>query len=642
MTMTFTNGNDTFTVGSAGTYDLDFLAGDDRLNVEGGDATTAHMGDGDDVIELKFGLATVYGDAGTDKFDIWATDATVDGGADNDTLNFRGGSGQTAHGGFGNDRFNFYADGISVTLNGDDGNDDFYGYGHQVSGTLSGGFGSDYFNGFVAGVTLAGGGGNDIYRATAGSPATFLENPGEGTDSVQVARGQDYTLPDNIENISVQGFSGSVLGPATLNGNALNNSIVAHNNADFIYGWDGNDRISAKGGDDHLVGGNGNDYLDGGSGNDTFLAGAGNDILQGRSGNDSMEGDSGDDTYYVDSTSDQVLEASGDGTDLIRTTVGMTIPDNVENLYVSGAAGLTISGNSLNNLIVGGSGNDVLGGGDGDDTLKGGAGNDVLSGGNGIDQLIGGAGDDTYHLPQGAGVDSVVEAANGGTDTVYVGFSYTLPANVENLVVQEDFLFSLTLSGNELANHIVDDNFDHTLLGKGGNDTIDGNGGNDTLGGDDGNDVLNGGDGNDYLQGDAGNDTLNGGTGDDLLDGRLGADTLTGGSGSDNFFFGDPSWSNAAQGIDTILDFTSSSGEGSDDQLDLSYIDADTSAPDNQAFSGLFGTAQAHSLWYSFTANGDGSADYVIYGDVNGDTTADLEIHVHSVNGNIYNDDITL
>src|ERR1043166_9401647 len=109
-TQTFTTGNDTFTVPAGpGTYDLDFLAGDDRLNVLGGDSTTATMGDGNDLIELKLGLATVYGDAGLDKFDIWASDATVDGGADSDTFNFRGGSGQTASGGIGNDRFNFYA-----------------------------------------------------------------------------------------------------------------------------------------------------------------------------------------------------------------------------------------------------------------------------------------------------------------------------------------------------------------------------------------------------------------------------------------------------------------------------------------------------------------------------------------------------
>jgi len=43
-TQTFTTGNDTFTVHAGpGTYDLDFLAGNDRLNVLGGDMTTASI-----------------------------------------------------------------------------------------------------------------------------------------------------------------------------------------------------------------------------------------------------------------------------------------------------------------------------------------------------------------------------------------------------------------------------------------------------------------------------------------------------------------------------------------------------------------------------------------------------------------------
>jgi Ca2+-binding RTX toxin-like protein len=539
MTTTFTNGNDTYTVSSSGTYDLDFLAGDDRLNVQGGDSTTAHMGDGNDLVELKLGLATVYGEAGSDRFDIWADNATVDGGADNDTINIRGGTGTNAHGGIGDDRFNFYADAGSVTLHGDDGNDDFYGYGHQISGTIYGDAGSDYFVGFTAGTTLAGGIGNDIYRATPGSIATFLENPGEGIDSVQVARGQDYTLPDNIENISVQGFSGSTTGVATLTGNALSNHIVSHNNDETIFGLDGNDDISAKGGNDYVDGGNGNDYLDGGTGNDTLIGGSGNDTLEGRTGDDTMVGGPGDDTYYVDSLSDVVTESSGEGTDLVRVSVdSYGLPANVENGYISSSAGLILYGNALDNLLVGGSGDDVLLGGDGNDTLKG---------GDGADQLVG----------------------ETGADTLYGGA---------------------------------------------GNDSVAGDDGNDTLYGNDGNDALTGG---------------------------HGADTLTGGAGNDTFVYLDVGDSTPG-GSDLITDFTSLLGEGSDDQLDVSHIDADTTMPGDQAFSNNLAAPAAHSLWYSFTDNGDGTAEIIFSGDTDGNpATVEVYIHLHLTTGHFYFDDMT-
>src|SRR5947209_326685 len=69
-TQTFTTGNDTYTVPAGpGTYDLDFLAGDDTLTVNGGDSVTAHMDDGNDVVHLNGGAGgTIYGGPGNDTF----------------------------------------------------------------------------------------------------------------------------------------------------------------------------------------------------------------------------------------------------------------------------------------------------------------------------------------------------------------------------------------------------------------------------------------------------------------------------------------------------------------------------------------------------------------------------------------------
>ena len=606
---TFTSGNDTYTVNAPGTYTLDMLAGDDRLNVYGGTTVTAHLGDGNDLAILKAAAVTIFGDAGADRFDIYVSNALVDGGADNDTINFRGGGSQTAHGGIGDDRFNFYADATNVSLFGDDGNDDFYGYLHSISGTIAGGAGNDYFVQFTTGVTLAGGLGNDIYRVTATGAATISEALGEGTDSVQIARGFSYTLADNVENISVQGFSGSVLTAATINGNALNNRIAAHNNDESINGLDGNDNIGGKGGNDTLSGGNGNDYLDGGTGDDILTGGAGTDILQGRTGSDTMAGGTGNDTYYVDSLGDLVAENIGDGTDLVRASVsGYTLTSNVENGYLVGIGDGDLAGNELNNLIVGSSGknlldgyggNDTINGGagddslwgwDGDDTLNGGAGNDemvgstgndVLNGGTGDDSMDGGDGNDTYYVDSAS--DTISEFFGGGTDFVHVSVaSYTLGANVDNATLH----VTGSLTGNALANSIT---------GTSGSDTLDGDDGADTLFGGGGADILIGG----------------------------GTDPSFGDDDQDIFVYSSTSDSSAATGIDQISEFEHTSF----DKIDLHLIDADTGTAGDQAFNWATTTPTAHSVWYSPDIAA-GTHNFYIYADVNGDTTADLTIHI--------------
>ena len=564
---TFTEGNDIYLVHTAGTFDLDFLGGDDTLTVQGGTSTTAHMGTGNDIAQLKSGLATVFGDAGTDRFEIYAANATVDGGDDNDLVNIRGGSGITASGGLGDDRFNIYAGSTNLSLDGGDGNDDFFGYFHAVTGSIHGGIGSDYFVQFIAGVSIYGGTGNDIYRADATSPASFIELTGEGTDSVQVARGASYALPDNIENISVQGFHGSTTGAATLNGNALANTINGHANVETISGNEGNDRLFGKGGADSLFGSSGNDYLDGGDGTDYLQGDGGDDTINGRAGADHMVGGTGNDTYYVDDVGDLITEFASEGTDTIRLTVSFyALQPNVENGIQSGSADLSLTGNELANQLIGnsgnsvlyglagndslngGAGNDILWGGGDNDTLLGGAGadklhgeagNDVLNGGTGADAMDGGTGDDTYYIDDAA--DSTAENSGEGTDNVVLNVAdyadYTLAANVENAVMNGDSGF---VTGNALANVLTDNGINNELHGMDGDDTLYagtyvsgdvhvtrlyGGNGSDTLYagkdgnflyGDDGTDTLNGGDGGDYLDGGAGDDSMHGGLGDDI------------------------------------------------------------------------------------------------------------------------------
>src|SRR5207302_884943 len=104
------------------------------------------------------------------------------------------------------------------------------------------------------------------------------------------------------------------------------------------------------------------------------------------------------------------------GVDEVRTSVGYTLPANVENMSVSGAqlAGTSnaLVGNSLNNRITGAPfAKAAIYGMDGDDILDGGGRYGAyLDGGNGNDTLInnigesrGGPGADTFVVsPRGA------------------------------------------------------------------------------------------------------------------------------------------------------------------------------------------------------------------------------------------------
>jgi hypothetical protein len=110
-----------------------------------------------------------------------------------------------------------------------------------------------------------------------------------------------------------------------------------------------------------------------------------------------MNGGVGDDTFTVDSALDVVVEALGEGTDRVNSSVNHTLAANVENLTLTGTA-LTGTGNALANALTGNASNNTLSGLVGNDTLNGGAGNDDLNGGTGVDVLTGGLGADTFRF----------------------------------------------------------------------------------------------------------------------------------------------------------------------------------------------------------------------------------------------------
>ena len=175
-----------------------------------------------------------------------------------------------------------------------------------------------------------------------------------------------------------------------------------------------------------------------------------------------MTGGAGNDTYYVDNAGDQVIEAASGGTDTVYATMSYTLAasQQIETLRVSGAAGLTLTGNEINNALYGG------------------VGNDILNGGAGVDVMTGGAGNDTYYVDNAG--DQVTESAGNGTDLVQSSISYSLGGKqVENLTLTGSA--NINGTGNSFVNKLIGNSGNNILNGGSGSDTLNGLGGNDSF-----------------------------------------------------------------------------------------------------------------------------------------------------------------
>ncbi len=329
------------------------------------------------------------------------------------------------------------------------------------------------------------------------------------------------------------------------------------------------------------------DYLLGTSGNDRITGGISAIVYGVDDGIDTMQGGSGDDIYIVNNTADVIIETVNNGTDTVFAGVSYTLAGELENIGAAGTAGVTLTGNSKDNILDGTTSTHS-------DTLKGLAGND------------------TYFIGTG---DTVAELAGGGTDTIISDASINLSFAAYNSVIENATLSGTTagdIAGNGLANQLTGNSADNTLTGGAGNDILDGGlGANDTLIGGSGDDtyfvrnvdvvtealnggtdtiisnlsvdlsgaafanienitltysssvinatgntlknVIKGNSGSNTLRGWSAADTLFGFQGDDTLDGGTDADSMTGGKGDDTYLVDHAS--------DKVVELT---GEGTD------------------------------------------------------------------------------
>ncbi len=188
-----------------------------------------------------------------------------------------------------------------------------------------------------------------------------------------------------------------------------------------------------------------------------------NDSMWGDSGvNVTMHGGTGDDIYYLYSTINRAVEAPGQGIDTINTWMSYTLPDNIENLIVTGD-GRNAFGNSLDNIISGGSGKQTIDGGAGNDVLKGGGGADtfVFAKGNGTDLITDFGADDFIRL-DGYGVtsfDNLLSASTQKGSDLWLNFD-----NGESVVMANKTAndlsadqFRLTLDRSQLTSTFADE-----------------------------------------------------------------------------------------------------------------------------------------------------------------------------------------
>lgn len=395
--------------------------------------------------------------------------------------------------------------------------------GNSAKNTLNGGAGAD---------SMAGGAGDDSYYVD-NTGDSVSEAQGQGTD--RVIASISYSLGANVEDLQLSGT-------ANLNatGNELANKLTGNSGANTLYGLAGDDRLTGGLGADHMLGGE------------------------------------DDDLYEVDNTADVVTEFEDEGMDTVEASVTYTLGANVENLILIGTAAIDGTGNELNNLLQGNAA---------DNTLTGGVGNDTLNGKKGLDTLIGGLGNDTYLFEDD--VDTIVEEAGGGRDTLISRLSVVLAANVEDGVLLGS---AISLTGNELSNVLTGNNAANILDGGVGADVLIGGKGNDVYIVDSQADTVieNAGEGTDTVQssvsyslgdnvehltltgmaeagmgnelnnkltGNAASNKLWGQAGNDELDGGAGADILIGGLGNDKYWVDSPDdlvVENAGEGTDTV------------------------------------------------------------------------------------------
>jgi Ca2+-binding RTX toxin-like protein len=529
------------------------------------------------------------------------------------------------------------------TYNGDDENNTISG--SNEDDTINGLGGSDRLSGSGGSDTVDGGEGHDILFGGTEVGPVFVDSP---------VGGAGYYIPAHYFSVTAD------TSPDVLRGGNGSDTIIA-GYGDTVDGGDDGDilHVSYLGAPHGITEGGGSSWA---HLNVTNMDARG--WIQGSNFADTLDGNwilgmGGDDHIYTQSMDRVFFEYTyydgGDGNDLIETSP-LTVVSQSEfglrpPIIFGGAGDDTIIGNGI---IDGGLGNDVIRflgigeahGAEGNDhiTLAGGPG--VISGGSGADTLFGSTGDDTISADRSIGFDTGTEIdhlyGGAGDDMIFAGFGDFVDGGAGRDVVALSYFGAThgitgdtailhrgqplvpgggTMQNVERFSDIQLTQFDDKMVigDQQHRATVRSWDGNDHLVGQEVGIDMYGGNGNDLLVGSTSEDTIYGENGNDILIGGPGSDELWGGAGNDRFMY------THVGSTDRIRDF-----ERGTDQIDVTGIDANTSAEGNQAFT-FIGDASFSNKAGELRVYKEADGNYFVAGDVNGDGLADLMINLGSV-----------
>ena len=546
-------GNDANNTLSGGSGDdvLEGQDGADLLDGGAGNDTASYANAG---TAVRASLASASGNTGAAAGDRYSSIENLTGSANDDTL-------------IGNS-------GVNI-IKGGDGND-----------TLDGGAGSSN------GDTLIGDDGIDTATYAAAGAAVTASLSTSFSAGAAVVQSGDATGDtfSSVENLTGSAFADTLIGDNGVN------TLAGGDGDDILEGMDGADLLDGGAGSNtatyahavgavlasldnpaansgnaatgdrytniaNLTGSDFDDTLVGNASANRLTGGLGDDLLEGQAGADSLDGGAGTDTAsyahataavaasLLDPSSNTGVDAAGDSYTSIENLAGSDYND-------------TLTGSSSANTLSGGAGDDTLEGLAGADMLQGGAGNNTASYAHSA--LILGAG----NVLLGVTASLTTQGSNTGDAQ---GDSYS---DIQNLLGSD---YNDTLTGNAGANTLSGGALNDTLEGLGGADTLVGGTGSDTASyasaatvivasladsstntGTDAQDDsyssienLTGGAFADTLIGNGSINTLAGGAGDDVLEGLAGPDVLIGGDGTNTVSFAHSGLSTYAAGSAT-------------------------------------------------------------------------------------------
>jgi trimeric autotransporter adhesin len=379
------------------------------------------------------------------------------GNSNNAYLEADGGN-DTLVAGSGNDTLWSYV-GVN-TLIGGTGNDQFYDNAGDTL-ILNSGFGNSQ-------VTLAGGTGAITIRFGAGISASSLAASAvldvNGDAALAISDGAEAVTLDGA--LSGQPYQFNFNGGSTLTlaqflaqvnittssiAGAAGNVILEGNASTSVAGGIGKDTIYAAGTYDTITGGSGNQVLDALGVNESVVGGSASDTLTGLGTNDTLVGGSAVDTlvggtgasveFVINGTSDPIQLQSSPGSDTISASANYSLPTNINTLLLTGTAALKGIANN---------------------------GSDTLWSNSGLDTLVGSTGNDTFVINNSA--DVVTDTSTTASNTIQTGFNYTLPPDVNNLLLTGTSALKGTANGG--ADTLTSNTGLDTLVASTGNDTF--------------------------------------------------------------------------------------------------------------------------------------------------------------------------